>query len=113
MTNDRENLSLSRTATGLVFWIHVAPRARRPSVGGIHDGALRVAVREPPAEGRANEACVRALARALGLPRKAVELDPASRSRRKRVRLTGSAEALETRLRALTATVQERPARGG
>jgi uncharacterized protein YggU (UPF0235/DUF167 family) len=67
----------------------------------MHGGALRVAVREPPAEGRANEACRRALAEALGLRQAAVELEAGSRGRRKRVQIAGDPELLERRVREL------------
>ena len=81
----------------------MTPRARRPGVGGVHGDALRVAVAEPPARGAANAACIRALAGALGVPREAVELDPASRGRRKRVRIVGDADVLAVRLQQLAA----------
>lgn len=87
----------------MTFWIHVTPRARRKGVGRTHGGALRVAVAEPPAGGAANAACARALARALGVGRGAVELDRASRGRRKRVRIAGDAEALAARVHELAA----------
>lgn len=94
---------MSRAPDGVVFWIHVSPRARREQVGGLHGDALRVAVQAPPVEGEANAACGRALARALGVSRGSVALDPASRSRRKRVRVAGDPAGLEARLRALAA----------
>jgi uncharacterized protein (TIGR00251 family) len=94
LTTDRAGFALARTESGVAFWIHVSPRARRPKLGGIHGDALRVAVSEPPVDGAANEACARALARALGVPRAAVVLDPASSGRRKRVRIEGDAERL-------------------
>jgi uncharacterized protein YggU (UPF0235/DUF167 family) len=83
------------------FWIHVTPRAAHERVGGVHGGALRVAVREPPVEGEANAGCVRALARALGVGRADVGLDPAAKGRRKRVQVAGDPQALEGRLRGL------------
>jgi uncharacterized protein YggU (UPF0235/DUF167 family) len=67
----------------------------------MHGGALRVAVCEPPEEGRANEACLRALAKVLGLRPTAVELEAGSRGRRKRVRIAGDPELLERRVREL------------
>jgi len=92
---------LFRTATGIRFWIHVSPRSKRAAVGGIHGDALRVAVREPPLEGEANAACVRALAEALGVATRAVILDPGARGRRKRVGVEGDPVRLEERIRAL------------
>jgi len=85
----------------VAFAVVVHPRSRRPGVGGLQGDALRVAVREPPAEGRATEAVRRALATSLGVARDAVHVDPASRSRRKHVRVAGDAEALERALRGL------------
>jgi len=95
------DLSLAVTREGLAFWIVVTPRARRESVGGTRSGALRVAVVEAPVEGEANAACVRALARALGVKRAAVRLAPGAKGRRKRVVVEGEAPALASRLREL------------
>ena len=80
------------------LWIHVSPGARRAAVGGHQDGALRVAVRAPAREGRANAACVEALAQAFGVRPRAIQLDPRSRGRRKQVRISGDPGALQRRL---------------
>jgi uncharacterized protein len=101
LTAPEPGLSFRRTGETVEFWIHVTPRARRTRVGGTHGEALRVAVTAPPVGGAANEACSQALAAALGVRRSAVELDPASRGRRKRVRVHGDPEALGGRLGAL------------
>jgi len=98
---DGGELALDTTAEGLALWIHVTPRARRPGVGGLHDRALRVAVAAPPVEGKANTACVQALAAALQLSKSAITIDPASRHRRKRVEIAGSPAPLAARLREL------------
>lgn len=94
-------LELSTHADGLSFWIHVTPRARHARLGGTHGDALRLAVQEAPIEGAANEACRRALAAALGIPRSDVQLPASSRGRRKRVRARGDPRLLGERLRAL------------
>ena len=104
MTDGGEALSLDSTAQGIAFWIHVTPRARVPRVGGRHGDALRVAVSEPPVEGRANGACQRALAEALGLRRREVEIDASSRGRRKRVLARGDGVVLAAQLRQLAAS---------
>ena len=104
MTATRPDLSLAVTRDGLAFWIVVTPRARREGVGGCRAGALRVAVVEAPVEGEANAACVRALARALGVRRAAVRLAPNAKGRRKRVVVEGEAQALARRIRKLAET---------
>lgn len=98
MTPGPPGPTVSRLPEGLAFWIHVTPRSRREAVGGLHGDALRVAVAAPPVEGQANEACARALARAFGVRRGAIRIDPGARSRRKRIQVDGDPEALEARL---------------
>ena len=83
------------------MWIHVTPRAKHPGIGGLHGDSLRVAVAAAPVEGRANAACCKALAASLECARRDVEIDPAARGRRKRVRIHGDPTDLEARLRAL------------
>lgn len=104
LTAPAADVKVSRVSNGIGFWIHVTPRARRPAVGGVHGDALRVAVHEPPVEGRANAACIAALARAFEVSRSLVSVDAASKGRRKRVEVGGNAAELEARLHRLAAS---------
>ena len=77
----------------------VTPRAATDRVGPWQDGVLRVRVTRPPADGEANRAIVRLVARALAVAPGRVELVGGARSRRKRVRVDGLArDELERRL---------------
>ena len=96
--------AISPTASGVAFFIHVTPRARRPGVGGCQADALRVRVGAPPAAGAANAACADALAKALGVRRSAVTLAPGSRHRRKRVTVDGDTERLTEQLARLASS---------
>lgn len=67
-------------------------------------GEWRLEIGAPPVEGRANEACVRYLARALRLPEACVSILRGQQSRRKLVRVTGrTPEETVVALRALAA----------
>ncbi len=101
MSDPSPALPIDRNADGIAFWIHVTPRAKQPSIGGRHADALRIRVAAPPVAGKANAACCEALARALEVPQRCVEIDPAAKHRRKRVRIAGDPPALEDRLRLL------------
>lgn len=101
MTSEIQALEITRSKDGVGFWIHVSPRSRRRWVGGTHGGALRVHVNSAPIEGRANDACRTSLAQALGVAPAAVTLEAGARARRKRVKVSGEAAALERRLWAL------------
>ena len=74
--------------------VRVQPRASRDSVGGLRDGALEVRVTAPPADGRANAAVCRLVARAFGVRPGAVQLVSGAKSRRKRLRIDGELERL-------------------
>jgi len=74
----------------VTFRVRVAPRAARTTTAGEHDGALRVRVAAPPAEGAANEELARFLARALGVPASCVEIVSGHASKSKLIRARGA-----------------------
>ena len=49
--------------------VRVQPRSSREGIDGVRDGRLLVRVSAPPADGAANERCIRLLAHALGVPK--------------------------------------------
>lgn len=69
--------------------VRVVPRSSREEVAGVSEGAIRIRLTAPPLENRANEALVRFLSRALGVPRSRVELVAGERGRNKLVRVHG------------------------
>jgi len=77
----------------ITFRVRVVPRASKSSVAGAHDGALRVRVAAPPVEGAANEELMRLLARELGVPARAVEIESGQTSKLKRVSVRGASAA--------------------
>ncbi|HEX8282168.1 MAG TPA: DUF167 domain-containing protein [Pyrinomonadaceae bacterium] len=77
-------------AGALVFAVRVAPRASKTAAAGAHGGALKVRVAAPPVEGAANEELTRFLARAFGVPSRAVEIVSGHSSKTKVVRVGGA-----------------------
>lgn len=74
--------------TGAVLvHVHVMPNARKTQAQGLHDGALRVRLRAPPVDGKANLELVAWLARELELPRACIELIRGDSGRRKQLRV--------------------------
>ncbi|HYC72972.1 MAG TPA: DUF167 domain-containing protein [Opitutaceae bacterium] len=69
--------------------VKVTPNAPRDELAGWLGAALKVKLRAPALEGRANEALVTFLADRLGLPRRAVTLVHGGKSRQKVVRIDG------------------------
>lgn len=79
------------------FAVRVVPRASRAGVAGTREGAVLVRLGAAPVDGAANAELVDTLARALGLPRRALTITSGAASRTKRVRVEGltRAEAFE------------------
>jgi len=69
--------------------VRVIPRASRSGFAGIRDGAMLVRLTAPPVDGAANEELVELIARAVGVPKRAVSIVAGERSRLKRVRVSG------------------------
>jgi len=90
------------TPQGSTLKVRVAPGASRERITGPHGDALKVAVREPPEKGRANEAVERLLAAALGMRAGDVTVVRGRASRDKVVLFRGLAESdLRERLQGL------------
>jgi len=78
---------------GVTFSVRVQPRAKRNAVAGFVNGALKVCVTAPPADGRANEAVIKMLAEVLGVKRRQVQIVTGATNRDKVVRVTGITRA--------------------
>ena len=78
---------VERVDGALILSVRATPGAARNGLGGVHDGALKVSVTAAPERGKANQAIVRVLAKALGLRRSQVGLVSGETDRSKRFRL--------------------------
>jgi len=86
----------TQTREGVSLSVHAIPRAARSEFAGLHgENALRVRLRAPPVDGKANAALATFLAEAFGLPKRDVILMQGATGRHKRVLLRGlAAEAV-------------------
>ena len=82
-----EGRSTTPVVARLSFWAQ--PRAPRTEVVGRHGDAIKIKLAAPPVDGAANDALVRFLADALGVPRGAVTLVAGAAARSKVVRIEG------------------------
>ncbi len=82
-------------ADGIILTVRLTPKGGRDAIDGIEatsDGrpVLKARVRVAPSDGEANDALVRLIANALGVPPRAVELIAGPTARLKRLKIHGS-----------------------
>ncbi len=69
------------------FRVHLQPKASREGIVGEAGGILKLRVTAPPVNGRANEACLRLLARVLDLPLSQLQISSGQHARLKTIRI--------------------------
>jgi uncharacterized protein len=82
-------IALHEHPEGFVLPIRAQPNARKAVVLGEYNGALKVAITAPPADGKANAAIVELLREFFGLRRSQVELIGGLTARNKSILLRG------------------------
>jgi hypothetical protein len=80
---------IASTADGVVLDVRVIPRSSNAGVVGVRQDALLIRLTAPPAEGQANQQLLEVLAATLEVPKRSITIVAGSRSRNKRVRITG------------------------
>ncbi len=67
----------------------VSPRSSRPGVQGVEGEYLKVKLKSPPVEGKANSELVEVLAKALGISKTQMEIVKGFKGRIKEVMVSG------------------------
>ena len=82
-----------------ILRVHVVPNAMSDCVVGEHGGAVKIKLRAPAVEGKANVALICFLAERLKISRRAIVLERGHKSRHKLIRVNGlSQEDVRNRL---------------
>lgn len=77
--------SVKESKKGLTFDIKVTPRATCAGIAGVQDEALKVKVTALPVEDAANAACIKLLAKELGVKKSQMEIFAGRKSRQKTI----------------------------
>lgn len=78
---------------GLILSVYVQPGASKNQIIGPHNGALKIKIKSPPVDGKANEALLDYLKELTGLAKKNINLVSGEKSRQKKVWIGGLSEA--------------------
>lgn len=91
--------AIKNSPNGATFAVKVHPRAKKDAITGEVGDALKVSLTAPPADGKANQACIEFFAKLLNVPRSSITIAAGQTSRSKVIRVAGlSAEEVRRRL---------------
>jgi len=77
---------VTQTAGGeLILHVHIQPKATKSKIVGIYDNCLKIAIKAPPVDGKANSELLRFLASLCGLRKNQLEIKSGTASRRKQI----------------------------
>ena len=94
-------IAIHNSPNGATFAVKVHPRAKKNAITGEVGDALKLSLTAPPADGKANDACIDFFAELLNVPRSSVTIATGHASRNKLIRVAGlSAEEVRQRLQA-------------
>ncbi len=88
---EKESKWLQETKDGVVLTVKAVPRAAKSEIAGIDDEWLRVRIKAPPVDGKANEALVKFFAEFFSLPKGSVSIVSGDTARLKRIKISGLA----------------------
>ncbi|MFH1477359.1 MAG: DUF167 domain-containing protein [Verrucomicrobiota bacterium] len=84
---------IATTKTGVMLSVHVCPRAAQDQLQGLHGDAVKIRLRAPPADGKANDALIVFLSQILDVSVRNLFIVAGHSARHKRVAITGATEA--------------------
>jgi len=99
--------------SGVKLFVRVTPGAKKNEISGLWKGAggdirLAVKVTAPPDKGKANDAVIKLLAKALDAPKSSFTVASGATSRLKTIEIVGAPEPLCARLSQLVETPQNK-----
>ena len=80
---------IQTTRDGVILTLRATPRSSRDEIAGIAGEALRIRLRAPPVDGKANKALLCLLADTLNVPRNRLQILGGETNRNKRVFVSG------------------------
>ncbi len=86
-----------------ILRVHIIPNAKIDKISGEYNSAIKIKLRAPAVDGKANAALRRFLAERLSVPQRAIVLESGERSRDKVIRIDDLSE--EVVLRRLLPTI--------
>ena len=78
-------LPIEKKPDGIILNLYVQPKAAKNEIAGIYNNALKIRITAPPADNKANQMCLKFLAKQLDLPKSSLDLIAGRTSRNKQI----------------------------
>jgi hypothetical protein len=73
--------------------VQIIPNAGKNQIAGWHGGRIKIKIKAPPVDGKANEELVRYLAEALGVHRRDIVIERGETGRSKTISIAGMSDS--------------------
>jgi len=94
MNKSNNNIKITKLKNGIKFGVKVIPNSSKCEISGIIEENLKIKLNVPPVEGKANEKCIKFLAKLLGVPKTSIEIASGETAKNKVLFIKGDAEEL-------------------
>jgi hypothetical protein len=78
-----------QTDEGVEISLYIQPGASKTEIIGEHNGCLKIKIKAPPVDGKANAEVIEFLSDKLGIPKRQIEFLTGDKSREKKIRIKG------------------------
>jgi len=70
---------------GILLNLYVQPKSAKNAIAGLYKDALKIRITAPPTDNKANQMCLKFLAKELSLPKSSLEIVSGQTSRSKQI----------------------------
>jgi uncharacterized protein (TIGR00251 family) len=80
---------VSEQKDGIIIRLHIQPGASKNELVGLHGDRLKIRLKAPPVEGKANKELINYLSKVFEIPKNEIEIISGQTGRRKNVKIIG------------------------
>lgn len=80
---------VTQTKDGTLLHLHIQPKASKSEVAGVHGDRLKIRLKAPPVDGKANAELIKFLSKLLSVAKNQIEIISGHASRQKTVKIHG------------------------
>lgn len=84
--------------TEFILTVYLQPGARKSEIVGLHDGHIKIKVKAPPVDGKANAALINFLSEFFNTPKSSIKIISGDKSRLKKVAIANLSDMQQRKI---------------